>query len=219
MLRQAFISGLLALALAGGTGCGGGSAGVRSAGSPHEATIVDSFGGDVPAGTTMWVKLDNDLSLRSRPGQVFTARVTAPVLGSDGEILIPARARVVGHVVQARGDHGHGRSPHIILRLDELEMHGQRQPIDATIVETDVKQDRTPEWEHAAIGAGIGAILGGLLEGGEGALVGGALGAVAGTAISLGTQDGELERGSKLAIRLERPIMSLASLEGRRRYY
>jgi hypothetical protein len=185
------------------------------------STVATSSPDFVPAGATMWLRLDETISDDDRPGDTFTATVDRDVVSDLGEVLVPAGARVIGRIVaiqRARDD----RSAAVQLSLEELRMGGVSQPIAATIVETELAgQGRSVRGKDVLIGAAAGAILGALIEGGEGAVVGGLLGAGAGTAISLGRggDDDELKRGSLLGVRLDQEIESYASVRGGRRVY
>lgn len=174
----------------------------------------------VPAGTQLWVTLDSAISPRSAPGDTFTGHIEDDIRGQGGEVLVPSGAVVTGTIDEIRP--GYGDAP-MAVRLDvrDIEMAGVRQPLQGAIVGADV-QGRSVRGRDVAIGAGAGALLGAILEGGKGALVGGAVGAGAGALISLGRSGqgpNELPRGSKLAVELQAPIRTLASLQGGGRYY
>ena len=182
--------------------------------------VVPTRSGAVPSGTTLWVRLDDRLSLdRSDVGDSFSATVTQDILAEDGELLVPAGATIIGHVAFVDGPRG-DRPAVMRLALDELSIDGMRQPIAGEIVQTQVAERRSVRGRDVALGAAGGALLGAILSGGEweGALIGGALGAGAGSLISLGTSaEAVLPEGSEMAIRLDRPVRSVAML--RSRYY
>ena len=208
-LRNIALAGALAA-----SACGGGN---KSTTVVYGAdTVVAPMGNRVPAGSEFWVTLDAEIDDDSRPGAAFSARVAQSVIAPDGEVLIPEGARVVGHVEMVKDDA-------VVLTFDKLEADGTSQPIHASIVSTNVKQGGTHVSKRdVLIGAGVGAIIGGIVEGGTGLIVGGIVGAAGGTAISLGRNHesgGKLERGTGLEVRLEKPVRDIASMGGTGRYY
>jgi hypothetical protein len=216
-------AGIAALVLAlGAGGCGGGMMQGMGMGSSQSASVVESYDGRVPAGTTLWVELDETVGKNSFPGQTFTARVKQDVATPEGELLIPKGSRVYGRVGEVRHPQGNLAGA-IRLDVESIEIQGMRQQLRASIVETQVGSGRHVRGRDVAIGAGAGALLGMIVSGGDlsGAVVGGAVGAGGGALVSLGTTGGEaaLPRGTDLALRLERPIRSLALLRGDTGYY
>ncbi len=178
--------------------------------------------GTLPPGTTVWARLDQPLNPKfTRIGDRFTATVSQDVLSTHGDLLIPRGAKVSGQVIDLRASPRAGQPASIGLAIDTIEMAGIRQPVQATITETRgaTKQRGKVKGSYALIGTAAGAILG-ATQGVKGAIVGGALGAGAGALISLGTSktNPELPAGAQLAVRLDAPVRSLASLQGRRVY-
>ncbi len=199
--------------------CGGGTAATVGTPGMGATNVVYPEAGRVPEGTTMWVRLENKLSAKHNgPGDRFSARVAQDITAPNGEVLIPRNAYVFGHVSDVRREYSEDHPAMIFLDLDSIEMAGARQPLRGHITATDVPSAfERVKGRDVAIGAGIGVVLGGLTKGWGGAVVGGALGAAAGTAISMGrgSADEKLPKGTKLAIQLEKPVKSLAMVRGR----
>lgn len=213
----------LVAALATAVGCAGRETEVRGPSDAQATLVVTPQGGRIPAGTTVWLQLDQKISADdNRIGDRFTAHVTQDVVSPDGELLIPAGAVVHGRVTELEESDRSGDPAVVRLALESIEMHGLREDLNATIVQTEVRHARRRgiSGRTVAIGAALGAVVGGVAEGLKGAVIGGALGAGAGTAISLGTGDvePELPRGTAIAMRLEQPVRTLASLRARRVY-
>lgn len=195
--------------------------GVGAAPAAAPTAVVIERGGLIQPGTTVWISLDERLSAdRTRVGDRFRAHLVDDVYSREGELLLPRGTPVLGHVADLRDSRRLGEPAVIALALDEIKVNGVRQPLSGTIVETDVPG--APKTGIRArdvlAGAAVGAILGGLLEGTEGVVAGGAIGAGAGTLISLGTSTvaAELPRGTEMAVRIDKPVRSLAALRGRR---
>jgi hypothetical protein len=238
MIMRRGIVTVIALALVGACG-GSGRTVVHGTSTPqptYTESVDQSYGesygqsegivvgrsDSIPPGTTVWVQLDHPVSIeRNRVGDRVSGHVAQELRSEFGEVLVPRGVRVEGRVVDLQPAY-EGRPAAIGLRLETLDMAGVRQPIAATIVDTDVPGVRRGvRGRDVLIGAAAGALLGGLVEGAEGALVGGGLGAGAGALISLGRGQHRMEQlpaGTGIAIRLDRPLRSLASLRGQRYY-
>jgi hypothetical protein len=170
----------------------------------------------VPAWLSMRIRLDDTLTSKySEVGDPFSATVLDPGTYQG--------ARVYGHVSdidQSGKFRGHTT---MVLSFDRLNMpDGRRARINAEIVqlyhapsgesvdvegaiESGGRGKKT--FEHTAIGAGAGALLGGIFGGGKWAGLGSIFGGAAGlgtTAFS-GPQTIVLERGLEMLIRITGP--------------
>src|SRR5690349_9994076 len=167
----------------------------------------------VPNDVALRIRLDDTLtSVDSRVGDPFSATVV-----DQGEYQ---NARVYGHItdIQMSGKvKGHTS---MVLRFDRLVMSdGRRAPIHAEIVElyhapsgekVDVEGAIESSGrgrksiEHTAIGAGAGALLGGIFGGGKGAGIGSIIGGVGGlgTTAFHGHQKITLSSGQEMLIRV-----------------
>ena len=182
----------------------------------------------VPAGTVLPLVLHNAISSRSaKAGDPVFLETVFPIM-LDGKIAIPAGSYVSGEVTAAeRAPRGHGRAQ-IRIKLDNLILpNGYQAQFDAvprnagtggnetvgkegTITGGSNKaSEANTVAETTVAGAGIGGIAG---RGGNGALVGGGIGAAAGLAAVLFTRgpDAELPRGTSLDVSLDRPLYLLA---------
>ena len=178
----------------------------------------------VAEGTKIAFALDEALSTKThRAGDSFSGVVSQPVQ-IGGRVIIPEGSVVRGTVARSkRAGRIRGRAE-MDLRLEQLELpDGQVFDLVATLTELDESEKETLGEEGeivgqgskkrdvatigggAGIGAAIGAIAGG---GGKGAATGAGVGAAAGTAAVLLTRgrDIKLERGSQLALQLDRAI-------------
>jgi len=195
-------------------------AGCRSADVGTQAPVPDwqaqpapGVPGVVPIGTQFIVELDQGINTReSKVGDHFTATVkeTVDVSGTR----IPAGARVRGQITGLDRSEGAGDQAAIRLHFETIEIAGRRHPLSAEITQADAELRRADDprdtARRAGLGAAAGAVLGAII--GEGSLkevlVGGALGAGAGTIISLGTGDVDaaLPRGTDLTLRTTQPL-------------
>jgi len=168
---------------------------------------------DVPEDTGLRIRLDDTLtSVGSEVGEPFSATVV-----DRGEYR---DARVYGHVAEIEMSGRVKGNTSMVLRFDRLVMaDGRRAPIHAEIVElyhapsgekVDVEgaiqsggRGRTSV-VHTAIGAGAGALLGGIFGGGKGAGIGSIVGGAGGlgTTAFHGHQKITLSSGQEMLIRI-----------------
>ena len=167
----------------------------------------------VPNDVALRIRLDDTLtSNESRVGDPFSATVV-----DRGEYQ---SARVYGHVAEIQMSGRVKGSTSMVLRFDRLVMpDGRRAPIHAEIVElyhapsgekVDVEGAiesggrGRKSLEHTAIGAGAGALLGGIFGGGKGAGIGSVIGGVGGlgTTAFHGHQKITLSSGQEMLIRI-----------------
>lgn len=166
----------------------------------------------VPDDTALRIRLDDTLTSNdSQVGDPFSATVV-----DKGDYR---NARVYGHVAKIDMSGKIKGHTSMVLRFDRLVMpDGRRAPIHAEIVElyhapsgekVDVEgaiesggRGRKTA-EHTAIGAGAGALLGGIFGGGKGAGIGSIIGGVGGlgTTAFHGHQKITLNSGQELLIR------------------
>jgi len=167
----------------------------------------------VPEDNAFRIRLDDTLtSVDSQVGDPFSATVV-----DAGEYQ---NARVYGHIAEIDvSGKVEGRTS-MVLRFDRLVMpDGRRAPIDAEIVElyhapsgekVDVEgaiesgSRGRKSIEHTVIGAGAGALLGGIFGGGKGAGIGSIVGGVGGlgTTAFHGHQKITLSNGQEMLIRI-----------------
>jgi len=168
---------------------------------------------EVPTDTALRIRLDDTLtSVDSRVGDPFSATVV-----EAGEYR---NARVYGHIEEVdMSGHVKGHTS-MMLRFDRLVMpDGRRAQINAEIVElyhapsgekVDVEGAiesggrGRKSVEHTAIGAGAGALLGGIFGGGKGAGIGSVVGGAGGlgTTAFHGHQKITLNGGQEMLIRI-----------------
>ena len=169
----------------------------------------------VPDDVALRIRLDDTLtSTDSRVGERFSATVV-----DEGDYQ---DARVYGHITQIDMSGKIKGHTSMMLRFDRLVMpDGRRALIHAEIVElyhapsgekVDVEGAIESSGrgrktiEHTAIGAGAGALLGGIFGGGKGAGIGSVIGGAGGlgTTAFRGRQKITLSSGQEMLIRITR---------------
>jgi len=167
----------------------------------------------VPDDTALRIRLDDTLTSNdSEVGDPFSATVV-----DKGDYQ---NARVYGHIAKIDMSGKIKGHTSMVLRFDRLVMSdGRRAPIQAEIIElyhapSGEKVDVEGAIEsggrgrktitHTAIGAGAGALLGGIFGGGKGAGIGSVIGGVGGlgTTAFHGHQKITLNRGQEILIRV-----------------
>jgi hypothetical protein len=167
----------------------------------------------VPNALALRIRLDDTLtSTDSRVGDPFSATVI-----DKGEYQ---NARVYGHITEIDMSGRIKGHTSMMLRFDRLvQPDGRRAPIHAEIVElyhapsgekVDVEGAiesggrGRKTIEHTAIGAGAGALLGGIFGGGKGAGIGSVIGGAGGlgTTAFHGRQKITLNSGQEMLIRI-----------------
>jgi hypothetical protein len=176
----------------------------------------------VPAGAALMVKLETTLATFSnKAGDPFRGTTTQPVI-VQGNTMIPAGSVVEGRVTKVSEPRRIAGKPTIgILPEAVILPGGQRLFLDATLVDTNLGRgsdvndegqfkgsghDRKDQLEVGG-GAAGGMLIGGLIGGGPGLLVGGA---VAGTATTVHWlskhRSAILPAGTELTLELNRPL-------------
>jgi hypothetical protein len=162
----------------------------------------------VPAGKVLTVKLADPVGSKiSQAGQSFGGTLAKPV-EVNGEVVIPAGARVEGEVVEAKPLGRFAGGAVLKLKLDSVRVGGQQMPIQTAMVTENLKGKGKRTGVMAGGGAGLGALIGGLAGGGKGAAIGAVAGAGAGTAGSAFTGNKEivLPAESAVAFTLQEPL-------------
>jgi len=147
---------------------------------------------DLPAGTHLSVRLDQDIGSRiSQAGDSFTATVADSVT-VNGQTVIPKGAQAEGTVMDAK-PLGHFKGGALLeLRLERVHTRWGIYPVATSSIERAEKGKGKRTAVLAGGGAGLGALIGGLAGGGKGALIGGLAGGGAGTAGSAFTGNHEI---------------------------
>jgi hypothetical protein len=185
-------------------------------------TLAAQTNAALPAGTPLMVKLETTLATFSnKTGDPFHARVTQPVT-LNGKTMIPIGATVEGRVTKVSEPRRISGKPTIGILPEAVVLPtGERFFLDATLVDTnagpgtDVNEegqfkgtghDRKDTLETGGAAAG-GMLIGGLIGGGPGVLIGGAVGATSTTVHWLAKhRSATLPAGTDLTLELNRPL-------------
>jgi hypothetical protein len=184
----------------------------------------------VPAGTVLMVRLDTTLATFSnKAGDPFRANLTQPVV-INGSTLLPIGAIVEGRVTKVTEPRRIAGKPSIALLPEAVILPtGERFFLDATLTDTNIPgtdvnnegqfkgsgHDRRDQLEVGG-GAAGGMLVGGLIGGGPGLLIGGAVGATSTTVHWLTKhRSATMPAGTELTLELNRPLaMTTAAVGG-----
>jgi hypothetical protein len=126
----------------------------------------------------------------------------------DGVELLPRGATITGHVTRAlQSAKVKGRAM-IAFRFNSVDTHSGPEHMSTQTITREAESSKGKDATKIGIGAGAGAIIGGIVGGGSGAATGAAIGGGAGTATVLATKGDEvsLPAGTPVTVTLTAPL-------------
>ena len=162
----------------------------------------------VPSGTSVRLGLASALSTE-------TAKVEDPVKATvrqavviDGATVIPVGAELQGSVTAVERPGKVKGLAKLSYRFDKLRMAGETYSIRTSPIGHEGESTKKQDAAKIGIGAGAGAVIGGILGGGSGAAKGAAIGGGAGTGVVLATRGKELTLapGAAITTKLTEPL-------------
>jgi hypothetical protein len=160
----------------------------------------------IPEGATFPLVLDTAISsATSRSGDLVVARLAEDIKVGE-KVVVPSGSEVRGRVTTAVPSGRTKTRARLAFDLDTLVLDGKEhaigtRPIDITAGDTHKKDAAT-----IGIGAGAGAIIGAIANGGKGAAIGTLIGGAAGTGVVLTNTGKEVElgTGTRVTVKLTR---------------
>ena len=154
----------------------------------------------VPAGTELSIELLNDLSSETATVETAVRGRLRRAVEADGRTVLPAGATVTGAVTEVvRPGKVKGRAS-LSLRFTHVTVNGERSPLATSPITVEGESSTKRDAAKIGIGAGAGAVVGGILGGGSGAATGAAIGGGAGTAAVLATRGKDVVLASGTAL-------------------
>ena len=163
---------------------------------------------ELPAGTSIRVRLDQDLGSKiSQPGDSFTATVSDDVV-VDGTTVIARGSRADGAVIDAKPLGKFKGGAELVVKLERVTTSYGSYPVSTSSIQHAEKGKGKRTALFAGGGAGLGALIGGLAGGGKGAAIGALAGGGAGTAggAMTGNKQIVLPAETMLTFKLEQPV-------------
>lgn len=169
----------------------------------------------IAAGTSIAASVDEELSTeRTREGDRFHARLTDDVLGTNGEVLLPAGAVINGRVSTSHASTGPNDLAALDVEVESIVADGRTLPLVADVVELQIdaqaRDSNTRSAAKVGIGAAAGAVVGRILGSDKGdAAKGAAVGAAAGAAVAAATRSGNavVKPGARMVVKLSSPLV------------
>jgi hypothetical protein len=159
----------------------------------------------LPAGTTLVAALGSRLSTEGlRAGRSVTLTTRSP-LELDEDRALPTGVIVRGEVTHARGGGRIAGAPELTIRFREISVGGATYPISAEPFRLRGKDDLV----ESVAEIGGGAVVGGIVGAVAGSTVKGAvIGGVLGTGVAVATKGNQivLPAGQRLRVRLTQPV-------------
>jgi len=160
----------------------------------------------LPVGTTLVGSLSNTLSTEGlKPGREVTLTTRAPLELAENRVL-PAGVVVRGEVTHAQGGGRIAGAPELTIRFREITVDGSSYPISAEPFRVRGKDDLV----ESVAEIGGGAVVGGIIGAVAGSTVKGAvIGGVLGTGVAVATKGNQivLPAGQRLRVRLTAPVL------------
>lgn len=166
----------------------------------------------VPAGAKVSVRTEDTIdSGTAAEGQTYAAEVTADVVDSNADVVIPrgSNAQIVIRSA-SKGGRFRGASD-LVLDLQSISVEGQQYTVSTTDLRQTGKQGvgankRTAEF--AGGGAAVGAIIGAIAGGGKGAAIGAGAGGGGGALTQVLTKGGSIKVPAEtiLTFQLDQPV-------------
>jgi len=163
----------------------------------------------VPAGTSIDVQLPAAITTKTaRVGDRIAANLTSDLV-VDGKVIARAGGLLQGSVSEViSGSKKIGGTPTLGLTFDNLTLSdGSDTAVNGTVTQVAAKSDKGRDAAKIAGGAVAGAVIGHQVDGDKGKIIGGLLGAAAGTVAARKTgTEVELPAGTVLGFTLNSPV-------------
>ena len=162
----------------------------------------------LPSGTELPLSLQSALASDTSSVEDPVRATVRRAIAVDGDTVIPAGTPVRGVVTGAeRSAKVKGRAT-LSFRFTSLTLDDEAHDIRTSSVAYQAEGTKKKDATKIGIGAGAGAIVGGIIGGGKGAAIGTAVGGGAGTGMVLATRGEEvrLAAGTPVTVRLSQPL-------------
>jgi hypothetical protein len=160
----------------------------------------------IPEGATLPLVLETAMSsATSRAGDRVVARLAEDVRVGD-KVVVAVGSEVRGRVTAAVPSGRVKTRARLAFEFDTLVLGGKEHPIGTRPIDIVAGDTHNKDAATIGIGAGAGAIVGAIANGGKGAGVGALIGGAAGTGVVLTNKGKEVElgTGSHVTVRLTR---------------
>jgi hypothetical protein len=175
-----------------------------------QAQTADDSIYNLPAGTKISVQMDNEINSKvSSVGDTFTTVIAEPVRVRE-IVVIPIGTIIEGRVLKVKPAAVGGKNGTLEVRFETLKFPtGEKRNIEAILV-NELKAGSSKTAKALAIigGTAVGGFLGAVSKTDNGALIGAAIGAGAGTGVAFlkKGKDVKIETDEKFEIELTKEV-------------
>ena len=157
--------------------------------------------------------IDTISSRHQKAGETFKTTVSSDIKNDKGQVVIPAGSTLTFQIVTLEPAENKSQSDgKLELKVTEATIKGQTYPVNGTVVSVThfLKGRGVTAGDAAKVGGATagGAVVGGLLGKGKGAVIGAVLGAAGGTAAAVHSADRDvvIPAGGEIVIALLGPL-------------
>jgi hypothetical protein len=183
-------------------GSSSGSAPIYDDRSP--STTSSRHGRGIPVGTEVDVRLQTELTSDNAQVEDRFEATTVVDLYEGNRVLIPAGSVMRGLVTSVNRASRTDRKGSLTVLFNQIIVNGRTYPMRGTVTETIESSGVKGEIGRIGAGSAVGAIIGGTIDGGKGALIGVLVGG-GGTMIATEGKDVTLPAGTILRVRMDTP--------------
>jgi hypothetical protein len=208
---------VLALLLLLVTGCGGAGAGHPNAAGNASGSQQLPFSENkqlvVPANTAIYVRLQAPLSTATaQVSQIFSAVLDEP-LQVDSQTAAPQGASLTGRVLAVHESGRMHNAGYMRITLSSITLNGKTVPLQTNSIFVGGGSFKNRDLAFIGGGAGGGALIGAVADGGKGAAIGSVAGAASGTtaAYATGKKEVGFSTEQRLGFRLTQPLDTAVS--------
>ena len=142
----------------------------------------------VPAGATVRIRTIDPIEVASaQPGSKFRGALADPLMNSAGAVVVPRGASALLTAVRVTKSSRISGRDRIELKVDWIEYRGMHYPVVTNVAEWKGGGKGKRTLSRTGIGAGAGALIGGVAGGGAGLAIGALAGGAGGTAVAAAT--------------------------------
>ena len=163
----------------------------------------------IPSGTTLSATLGTSVASDTSKVEDPVRATLKTAVSAEGLQALPAGTLLTGHVTSAERSAKVKGLASIAFRFNTIDLREEgHQPISTAAISHVAQSTKKKDAAKVGIGAGAGAVIGGIVGGGGGAAKGAVIGGGAGTAAVLATRGEEvrLAAGTPLSIKLTAPL-------------
>ena len=153
----------------------------------------------IPAGTTLMISMTSQVSSKNKPGQRFTAKLAANLMG-NGIVAAPAGTTVYGRVTKSSQAGRLAGKSTLELNLTDINVGGKMYPL----MTTNFAEAGKGSFRKTARNAGMGALVGGAFGDSDDAKKGAAIGV--GVSVLRKGDSVVVPAGATLEFRMTQPL-------------